>query len=257
MVTIVVPVYNEEKRWDNDYWNNLIHASRIRFIFVNDGSTDKSEIILNSLICDSRHEVITLSKNMGKSEAIRVGMLTAIQDLSKQHESVNLIGYLDSDPAFAVSDILKICEETKERLQISKVGSNFESVWASRVALSGRTIVRKKSRHYIGRIIHSLLGLFIHELPYDSQCGFKIFAKSERLELTLEKPFRTRWFVDLEILLRWRNIGIKGRHIESNLKIWEEPLDFWIDVQGSALSLKNFWMVIKEMIYLIKLSRNK
>ncbi len=88
-VSIIVPVYNAEKYLDKTI-TSLIEQTleEIEIICVNDGSTDKSEEILNKYkIIDSRVKVIT-QKNLGQSAARNTGIKAARGEY---------VGFLDSD----------------------------------------------------------------------------------------------------------------------------------------------------------------
>ena len=66
--------------------------------------------------------------------------------------------------------------------------------------MAGRKILRKTHRHVIGRLIATLSGIFWPTIPYDTQCGFKLFKASN---LTgLEKfQVRTKWFFEIELVI--------------------------------------------------------
>ena len=76
-ISIVVPVYNEEDSILSLYkelTNNIDNSMKQEYIFVNDGSTDNSEKIINDLMSDDQRIVqITLNKNYGKAIALQAG----------------------------------------------------------------------------------------------------------------------------------------------------------------------------------------
>ena len=110
--------------------------------------------------------------------------------------------------------------------------------------LAGRAIERDILRHYFARILVTLLAIQLKFTIYDTQCGMKIFPFSKTFEDCMRTPFKTHWFVDLEIFLRWR--------IESGVEmnIWEEPLMGWRDVGGSKLSGRQYWTVLRDIVKL-------
>jgi len=95
-IYMVVPCYNEEKRLNLEYWNELIDTAGTKWIFVNDGSTDNT---LNLLQGIKNASVISLEKNVGKAEAIRRGVVSTFEALNQDDFS---FGYIDADGAFAV-----------------------------------------------------------------------------------------------------------------------------------------------------------
>ena len=91
---IVVPCFNEEKRLDLPQLKGLADSGRIHLLFVNDGSTDGTGRLLAEL-SETSDAIATLdlSVNVGKAEAIRLGLLRCI-DLD-----ATITGYYDADLA--------------------------------------------------------------------------------------------------------------------------------------------------------------
>ena len=80
--TIVVPCYNEARRLQSEKFVEFVHAARdIDLLFVNDGSTDNTQEVLERLqrVCGPSVSVLHKPVNGGKSEAVRDGMLRAIE----------------------------------------------------------------------------------------------------------------------------------------------------------------------------------
>ena len=85
-VSFVIPVYNEEENIQNLY-NEILNQLKsydsldIEFIFVNDGSRDKSLEILKELSSiDKRVFVISFTRNFGHQSALVAGMNQASGD---------------------------------------------------------------------------------------------------------------------------------------------------------------------------------
>ncbi len=60
----------------------------------------------------------------------------------------------------------------------------------------------------------------------------------------MKERFRTRWFVDIEILLRYRALN------KIDLILWEEPVTLWRDVTGSRISFRNWISIALEIVIL-------
>ena len=219
-IGVVVPCFNEEARWDTNYWRELIAASPARFLFVDDGSTDFTRNKIDLVTMGTNSKGMYLPVNAGKAEAVRTGLISLLDD-----ESLDGVGYLDADGAFAIADILRIQSKFAELRREQSI----DAVWSSRVALAGRDIQRSNVRHYIGRIVATFVSLGYGAIPYDTQSGFKIFHASDALRVTLNQSFGTRWLFEIELLARWQSAN--GRP----MKIWEEPLGYWHDVPGSKI----------------------
>jgi hypothetical protein len=125
---------------------------------------------------------------------------------------------------------------------------HFEGIWGARVKLAGRNINRKELRHIISRIILTFIGLRITNLPYDLQTGLKIFKFNKESMTVFDKKFESRWFVDLEIYLRFK---IATQRI---LKIWEEPLNNWEDVSGSKVRGFQLIQIMSDLFRVIQIS---
>ena len=70
---------------------------------------------------------------------------------------------------------------------------------------------------------------------YDTQCGAKLFRATPEVKAFFEKPFRSRWIFDVEIVARAiaARRGTGRPAIEQ--AIYEFPLHEWNDVAGSKL----------------------
>ena len=238
-VTLVVPLFNESARWDDAYWEELTTIEGVSWLFVDDGSSDSTTALVQQFTKSPNTGLLKLSRNLGKANAVRAGLRQALETGSLG------VGFIDGDGAFTRVDIEKIVSTFIERCgraaQQQTEESTWDSVWASRVALAGHQIDRKLSRHYVGRIIATIISPGLPNVPYDTQCGFKIFRSSAELTACLTEPFTTRWFFDVEVLQRW--IANTGRP----MKVWEVPLLHWRDVPGSKITSRNTTQIAREL----------
>ena len=231
---IVVPCFNEEFRWDINFWLNLKGHNDINLIFVDDGSTDQTLQLLKKTALLTGAIVLVADKNLGKAEAIRLGLNQAINSGAEE------VAFLDADGAFSTDDVTRLILVFKSL----KYSEQASCLWSSRVALAGRMIQRSNLRHYLARLLVTILAFRYKFNVYDTQSGFKIFQVTEAFRYSLEHKFSTRWFADLEIYLR----------INSYLKqppvIWEEPVLTWRDVENSKLSGFGFIDVFHDLLRL-------
>ena len=236
-VAIVVPCYNESSRWNYQYWEELVRVKNVDWYFIDDGSHDSTFAIISKYTKRPNCRAKSLERNSGKSEAVRSGLLEA----ANSHNNYEFIGFIDADGCVSASDVQRISDLP---YQLNRASVKFDAIWASRIPLSGRLIVRSKFRHVIGRLLARFFKLGAGELPYDTQCGFKIFDNSIFLRHTLLRKFQTRWLFDLEIHSRLRT--------EKGLDpiIWEEPLNQWIEVGNSKINSKEGIRILFEIILL-------
>lgn len=225
---IIVPCYNEAERLDVDEFVEFtVNRPWINLIFVDDGSTDDTAKVIDAAQrrAPERIRCLTLAENSGKAEAVRRGVVAAIED------GARLVGFWDADLATPLIDIdnFRALFEHDQDLQI---------VIGSRVKLLGRHIERSELRHCFGRIAATAVSEILGIPVYDTQCGAKLFRVNPCLQALFADPFITRWVFDVEILARWLIHRDPG--IEVNRSIVEVPLHQWIDVPGSKLRAADF-----------------
>ncbi|MEN6509218.1 MAG: glycosyltransferase [Smithella sp.] len=225
---IVVPCYNESKRIKAEAFLGALEKDpNLSFLFVNDGSTDDTFNVLQSLKEKNPRqvEILNLEKNSGKAEAVRMGMLKSLEG------PFDNIGYWDADLATPVNAIEVFCCLLDSR--------DAEIVMGSRVRLLGRNIQRKAARHYLGRVFATCASLLLNINIYDTQCGAKIFRASDTLKRVFQKPFKVHWTFDVEMFARFPMV--MGKSLAEISSRWVEcPLDEWFDVQGSNIKPKHF-----------------
>ena len=225
---IVIPCYNEARRLQPQAFLDFLALGHpVRFLFVNDGSRDATIDVLRSLQCAAGGAVSVLDKtvNGGKGEAIRDGMLAAMQ-----LEGCRFVGFWDADlatPLVAIPDLLSTLEDD----------AALQMVFGARIQLLGRTVHRKAMRHYTGRLFATAASVALSIPVYDTQCGAKIFRVTPDLERVLAEPFSSRWIFDVEIVARF--IQRRG-HAFCMSSIYEYPLQTWQDVGGSKLRGSDF-----------------
>lgn len=239
---MIVPCYNEGMRFNAKYFDNLIQIENTRWIFVNDGSTDQTQIILKSYCTKSNTLYLSTPINQGKSNAVAHGM----KYILSLDENAFWIGFLDSDGAFATEDVRRLIE------LINKPFINsFDSIYSSRVKLSGRNIQRRNSRHFFGRLISTFFGIFWPEMPYDTQSGLKLYKADVLKHKIFTDSFTTRWFFDIELHLR---ILLNNNN---EFKVWEEPLSMWNDVPDSKINYLEKLKLLREILKILVLLLNK
>ncbi|WP_010521906.1 glycosyltransferase [Aquimarina agarivorans] len=236
---IIIPCYNEEKRLQLDKFISFLKKnSNTHFLFVNDGSSDNTKAILTEVAStNDRVHFLDLSKNQGKGEAVRQGMLKAFEDTS-----FDIIGFLDADLSTPLEEIPKLATHLKNDVLF---------VFGARIKKIGAFIDRKVHRHILGRIFATAVSLTLHLNVYDTQCGIKLFKRKVVFKI-FETPFLSKWIFDIEIFHRFSNI-CKPKTI--NHTAIEVPISVWKDVNGSKLKLIDFLKVPFELLLFIKKKR--
>jgi len=226
---IVIPCYNEAERLDTKAFLDMSGKEPgLRFIFVNDGSTDTTPGVLKAM-CEKAPEkmsVFEMKENSGKAEAVRRGVLKAIE------EGYSNVGYWDADLAAPLSAIPELCALIDSSGATVAIGS--------RVRLLGRRIERRFTRHFLGRIFATFASLILEIPVYDTQCGAKVFKNTPSLKAVFSVPFRVRWTFDVELLARLSIIEKAAGNARPESSWVECPLKEWEDVAGSKIKTKDF-----------------
>jgi glycosyltransferase involved in cell wall biosynthesis len=206
--TIVIPCFNEAKRLDLAAFEQFAAENpEVNFLFVDDGSTDETQQILDGLasrISDGA-SVLVLEQNSGKAEAVRRGVNRALKS------NPAYVGYWDADLATPLPVIRDFSELLEGNPQL-------QMIMGARVQLLGRHIERSAIRHYAGRIAATAISTS------------DLFGE----------PFRTRWIFDAEIIARL--IAQLGPHSDPSARdvIYEVPLHGWMDVRGSKIGPSDY-----------------
>lgn len=115
LVSIIVPVYNSEQYIFNSI-NSILNQTykNLEIIIINDGSTDRTDEILNEIVLKDKRIVYVNQKNIGVSETRNKGI-----QLSKGE----YITFMDSDDTVEPEYIEKLMEEVlKNKFDIVTCG---------------------------------------------------------------------------------------------------------------------------------------
>jgi dolichyl-phosphate beta-glucosyltransferase len=235
-VAIVVPCYNESGRLPVARFEQYMQSTATEFVFVDDGSTDKTIEILKKIELAHPDQVVVVScgSNMGKGEAVRRGINVAFA------RHVDYVGFWDADlatPLEAISDFLAEFATRRDCLM----------VFGSRVRLLGREIDRSVLRHYLGRGFATVASLVLRLPVYDTQCGAKLFRASPELAKLFDPAFCVRWTFDVELIARMK-LQAAATGTDPASLIYELPLDRWHDVAGSKVRVGDFVKAVFEIL---------
>jgi glycosyltransferase involved in cell wall biosynthesis len=155
MISIVVPVYNEEKTVQELHRRILNVAKNFsdafEIIFVNDGSTDQTEKIVAGL---HPIKLISFEKNCGQTSALNAGIRNAKGDI---------VIFLDADLQNPPEEIPKFLEKINN-------GCDVVVGWRQNRQDSWYRLVFSKVANAITRLF---LGVKIH----DFGCGLKAYRR--------------------------------------------------------------------------------
>ena len=227
-VALVVPCFNEAHRLDVEAFRNFkLPGHQIEFVFVNDGSTDNTLQVLQTLGAP----IVNLEKNSGKAEAVRRGVTAAME------RSPDYVGFWDADLATPLSELPSFMDILENR-------NGTQMVFGARVRLLGREISRQSSRHYFGRVGATLISSSLGLAVYDTQCGAKLFRATPDVREVFATPFLSRWIFDVEIIARF--VQRWGRDRVSKTLV-EYPVMVWHDVKGSKVKSRDFVRALRDL----------
>lgn len=157
-LSIVIPVFNEEEcinvsfdRLTSAIKSSDLNSKKIEYIFVNDGSRDKTPQLLNAFKQQSTENcsfrVLHFSRNFGHSSAVLAGL---------EASSGNLVAIIDAD----MQDPPELIPE-----MVKKISEGHDVVYGQRLSREGETFFKKITAWFFYRLINSLASI---DIPKDA-----------------------------------------------------------------------------------------
>lgn len=213
-LTVIIPCYNEEKRFQEGIRHYLAYLHRQKFswelILVNDGSKDNTLKLMAQIAeKEKKVKVETYKENQGKGHAIKIGV---------QKAKGEIILFSDLDHSVPISTI-------ESFFKFFDKGANV--VIGSR-RVEGSKFVQRQSRlrESLGRGFTLLVKTLIDWEIKDATCGFKAFKKEAAKKL-FQKVTIYGWAFDAELLFLCKKYGYE---------FIQAPVS-WKDVKGSKVSV--------------------
>ena len=166
MITIIIPIYNEEEclRQLKIDLVPFLDKSPIpaKVLFVNDGSTDGSQILIDEIHeMDDRIQFLTLSANGGLSTALKAGI---------DHVKSPWVGYMDGDLQTRPEDFFKLMQYMPE----------YDLITGVRIHRNDGLIKKISSR-----IANTVRNFVLHDHIIDTGCPLKIIKREAAVALPL------------------------------------------------------------------------
>lgn len=191
LISIVVPMYYEELVAQECY-NRLkevmdLNKINYEFIFVNDGSKDKTlEILSNISKSDERAKVVSFSRNFGHQNAVTAGVFHANGD------AIVIIDADLQDPPEVISEMIQKWKE------------GFQVVYAKRKQRKGETWFKLLTAKYFYKFLQSMSEV---EIPRDTG-DFRLIDRKVA-EVFKNMPERNRF---IRGMISW--VGFKQYALE-------------------------------------------
>jgi dolichyl-phosphate beta-glucosyltransferase len=212
-LSFVIPLYNEEKRIQQSCREIIKFRQSLPFesewIFVNDGSTDRTELLAREELGKLAYRWLNLKENQGKGWTVRQGVLEATGDY---------VFFSDADLSTPLSEyegLLKALEDS------------FSVAIGSRALSESRILARQNwVRQTMGKIFNRIARALAFKGIRDSQCGFKGFKRDAAQKLFSLQKIRGFSF-DAEIIYLAQKLGFE---------IAEIPVT-WVNAKGSKVHM--------------------
>lgn len=225
-LSVVIPVFNEEKRLEktftnlNDFISNF-YFSKLEIIFIDDGSTDNTVSIIKSYLnkktTDSKNiwKLIESLPNKGKGWAVKQGMQIGVGDY---------ILMVDADMSTPLSQISKFSQFLLNGAHV---------VTGSRRGLGANLIVAQPwYRRQMGNL-YALVARFITGLDiWDFGCGFKVFSNQAARSIFAATKING-WIFDTEALFLAKKLGYKINTVGVD---WTDDRDTRVKVFSSIFT---------------------
>ncbi|MBI4177578.1 MAG: glycosyltransferase [Candidatus Aenigmarchaeota archaeon] len=219
-ISIVMPAHNEAAAIRKTVTDFLRAFPKAEIIAVDDGSSDGTRAILNS-IGSRRLRVLQLPKRSGKGAAVMKGVGLATK---------NLVAFVDADGAFGPSSLKKLVRDLDgyDCVIASKwKGKKFSEV--------GGSAPKKAFGRIWNAVARGLLGLEFE----DTQAGLKLFRSAAIRRIGTDLFCRGFEF-DAEILYRLTKNGFRIK------EIFVEPKD----VKKSRFSYLNMPAMLSSIFFM-------
>ncbi len=192
-LTIVIPVYNEEKRLSKTFTAleslKLSRGFRLESIlFVNDGSQDNTKRYITlskkrlEKILSTSIKILNLKTNSGKGAAVRIGMLASTADYT-------LI--FDADVSTPLAELSKFFPYMRK---------NTDLIIGTRKNGHSTVVVHQPLyREVLGKGFTFLTNTILNTKVTDFTCGFKAISRSAK-QTIFSQSIIDRWAYDAEIV---------------------------------------------------------
>lgn len=226
MISVVIPVHNEEKNIEPLYEEILAALEPLgepfEIIYVNDGSTDGTGEVLRKLKArDSRVRVLEMDRNRGEAAALTAGFFNARGEIV-----VSMDGDGQNDPAY-IPDLLR------------KLREGYAVVSGWRMKRKEPLITRKIPSFVANRLIGLITGIRVH----DNGCSLKAY----RAEIVkrIQIPHGFHRFIPAVF-------GVKNSEV-AEVKIIDRPRRFGRTHYG----LKRTFEVLRELLTIRLVLKNR
>jgi dolichyl-phosphate beta-glucosyltransferase len=185
-LSIVIPVYNEEKRLPNNLKKIISFLNKKKttyeIVIIDDGSIDRTKDFIKKIQKRNKRIILAVhDKNLGKGAAVKTGMLSS---------KGKLVLMTDCDLSTPIEELDTLLPHIK----------NHDIVIGSR-RLQEKKLGRLPERYrtFLGDIYYEMLRMVLLPSVKDTNCGFKLF-KRKVIKDVFTRQRINRWGYDAEVL---------------------------------------------------------
>ncbi|WP_420264347.1 glycosyltransferase family 2 protein [Candidatus Magnetominusculus dajiuhuensis] len=198
-LSIIIPVYNEEKNIEDLYRKILNHISCIsgdyEIVYVNDGSTDGTLSVLKQLRAGNNHvKIISFKRNFGQTAAIAAGIESSCGDI---------VITMDGDGQNDAEDIPRF---------LDKLNEGYEMVAGWRKIRHDSFFSRRLPSLLANRIISVATNVKLH----DNGCTMRAIRREALRDISLYGEMHR--FVS--ILIAWSGAKVAEIPVKHNPRIY-------------------------------------
>lgn len=237
-LSVIIPAYNEEKNIERtvkqivEFLSGEPVFGDFEVLVVDDGSTDRTVVLVENLAENSRNLKLIRNPHRGKGYTVRTGVLAARGDY---------ILFSDADGSTPIKEL--------KRLFLWLTEHDYDIVIASREGLGAQRHSEPYYRHLMGRGFNLLVQLLALPGISDSQCGFKLLKTQAAKEVFSRMKiygdesalinFAYTGAFDVEVLYLARKFGYKIKEI---------PVSWTYNRTERVSPLRDSWRMFKDVI---------
>lgn len=216
-ITVVLPVHNEENRVKNVISELL--KTKYNIVVVDDGSTDKTNSILNNISGTKRLTILRHKINLGKGSALKTG---CDYSFTNGAEAVVL---MDSDGQHKVEDLNNFIQKLED--------NSCDVVFGSRNMNLGAPLDRFIGNKIASVLVGFMFGIYVSDLI----CGYRALTKKAYKKVRWDS---TGYGVEVEMAIRTQ---------KNNLTHCEVPVETVYYDNYKGVSILDAFQVFGSLFY--------
>lgn len=237
-LSIVIPAYNEEDNFKKGCLDKIVkylkkYTYPYEVIVVDDGSTDKTRVLIKTYIKNKKNWQLTENSHQGKAAAITKGVELA---------QGQYVLFTDFDQATPLVELEKL---------LPFINKGYDVVVGSREVKGAKRLKEPFYRHLMGKAFNMAVKLIVFSDIQDTQCGFKLFktkvAKDLFKGLKISHLETKRAFTgafDVELLFLSKKRGYKVTEVPV---VWQHFMTTRVNPVKD--SVRMFFDVLKIRLY--------